>query len=101
MTMRKNQEEARQALQEVPGEAIETPARMRCGAYIRVSTPEQGEKFSPDTQLAAIKNRIIRDGGRLIRVYEDFESGRFLETRIAMQRALSDMEGGLINALRF
>lgn len=64
-------------------------------AYIRESTEEQGEGFSPDAQRQAITTFAAENALELIGEYCDFHSGwRKSEARPEFQRLMADAADG-------
>jgi DNA invertase Pin-like site-specific DNA recombinase len=67
----------------------------RAAAYIRESTEEQGQGFSPDAQRQAIANFAPENDLELIGEYCDFHSGwRKSEARPEFQRLMADAAAG-------
>jgi site-specific DNA recombinase len=63
----------------------------RAAAYIRESTEEQGQGFSPDAQREAIRRFAAENGLELVEEYCDFHSGwKKSEKRTDFQRLLGD-----------
>lgn len=66
-------------------------AKLRAVAYIRESTEEQGQGFSPDAQRQAISKFATENGLELVREYCDFHSGwRKSEARPEFQHLMAD-----------
>jgi hypothetical protein len=67
----------------------------RAAAYIRESTEEQGQGFSPDAQRQAIATFAPENDLELIGEYCDFHSGwRKSEARPEFQRLMADAAAG-------
>jgi site-specific DNA recombinase len=67
----------------------------RAAAYVRESTEEQGQGFSPDAQRQAIANFAPENDLELIGEYCDFHSGwRKSEARPEFQRLMADAAAG-------
>jgi site-specific DNA recombinase len=67
----------------------------RAAAYIRESTEEQGQGFSPDAQSQAISKFAAENGLELVGEYCDFHSGwRESEARPEFQRLMADAADG-------
>src|SRR5438445_12072177 len=63
----------------------------RAAAYIRESTEEQGQGFSPDAQRQAIAKFAAENDLELVNEYCDFHSGwRKSEARPQFQRLMAD-----------
>jgi site-specific DNA recombinase len=76
-----------------PGTMPETP--LRAVAYIRESTEEQGEGFSPDAQRERIREFAPENDLQLIGEYCDFHSGwRKSASRPQFQRLMADAAEG-------
>lgn len=74
----------------VPTTETETPMP-RAVAYIRESTEEQGQGFSPDAQREQIRKFAAENGLELGEEYSDFHSGwRKADARPHFQRLMSD-----------
>jgi DNA invertase Pin-like site-specific DNA recombinase len=74
----------------VPTRETETP-KPRAVAYIRESTEEQGQGFSPDAQREQIRRFAAENGLDLGEEYSDFHSGwRKADARPQFQRLMSD-----------
>ncbi len=74
----------------VPTKSAETPMP-RAVAYIRESTEEQGQGFSPDAQREQIRKFAAENGLELGEEYSDFHSGwRKADARPQFQRLMSD-----------
>jgi DNA invertase Pin-like site-specific DNA recombinase len=58
-------------------------------AYIRVSTEEQGARAGLEAQRRAITQEAERRGWRLLEIHQDTASGKSLEGRTGLQRALT------------
>jgi DNA invertase Pin-like site-specific DNA recombinase len=66
-------------------------ARQRAVGYVRESTEEQGQGFSPDAQREAIRRFAEENGLDLVREYCDFHSGwRKADGRPEFQRLIAD-----------
>ncbi len=69
--------------------------RLRAVAYVRESTEEQGEGFSPDAQREGIRRFAPENNLELIGEYCDFHSGwRKSEARPEFQRLMADAAEG-------
>src|SRR5437879_5966370 len=67
----------------------------RAAAYIRESTEEQGQDFSPDAQRQAIASFATENELALVGEYCDFHSGwRKSESRPEFQRLMADAAEG-------
>src|SRR5213083_1259631 len=63
----------------------------RAVAYVRESTEEQGQGFSPDAQREAIRTFAAENGLALVGEYCDFHSGwKHADGRPEFQRLMSD-----------
>jgi len=63
----------------------------RAVAYVRESTEEQGQGFSPGAQREAIRKFAVENGLELGEEYCDFHSGwRKADSRVAFQRLMAD-----------
>src|SRR5205807_7229491 len=63
----------------------------RAVAYVRESTEEQGQGFSPDAQREAIRTFVAENGLALVGEYCDFHSGwKRADGRPEFQRLMSD-----------
>ena len=72
----------------------------RAAAYIRESTEEQGQGFSPDAQRQAISKFASENELQLTREYCDFHSGwRKSEARPEFQRLMADAAEGLFDVV--
>ena len=70
-------------------------SRQRAAAYVRESTEEQGQGFSPDAQRQAIARFAAENDLELIGEYCDFHSGwRKSEARPEFQRLMADAAEG-------
>src|SRR5215204_368335 len=70
---------------------VATPSRLRAVAYVRESTEEQGEGFSPGAQREAIKRFAAENDLNLIEEYVDFHSGwRKTDGRRDFHRLMAD-----------
>src|ERR1700691_4993894 len=75
--------------------AIMTDSPRRAVAYIRESTEEQGEGFSPDAQRQNIRKFSEENNLELVEEYCDFHSGwRKSEARPEFQRLMADAADG-------
>jgi DNA invertase Pin-like site-specific DNA recombinase len=64
------------------------------GGYIRVSTSDQGDSGAGlEAQRLAIKSEAERRGWRLVEIFEDVASGRSMNKRPGLDRALRALEG--------
>lgn len=52
---------------------------MKYAAYLRISSEDQRGNFSLDAQRRAVEEWVEAQGGRLVRVYADEESGRTID----------------------
>jgi site-specific DNA recombinase len=85
-------EDADSSRSDVSGNAVRT---QRAVAYIRESTEEQGQGFSPDAQRQAISNFAAENELEVIGEYCDFHSGwRKSEARPEFQRLMTDAAEG-------
>ena len=76
-----------------PTEMVDSP--QRAVAYIRESTEEQGQGFSPDAQRESIRRFAPENNLELIGEYCDFHSGwRKSEARPEFQRLMADAAEG-------
>ena len=72
-------------------ETSSTSPEPRAVAYVRESTEEQGQGFSPDAQREAIRKFAAEHGLALVEEYCDFHSGwRRADGRPAFQRLMAD-----------
>ncbi len=72
-----------------------TDSPTRAAAYVRESTEEQGQGFSPDAQRQAIASFAAENALELIGEYCDFHSGwRKSEARPEFQRLMADAADG-------
>src|ERR1700691_4544113 len=72
-----------------------TTIRQRAVAYVRESTEEQGQGFSPDAQRETIRKFAVENDLDLIGEYCDFHSGwRKSEARPEFQRLMADAAQG-------
>lgn len=63
----------------------------RAVAYVRESTEEQGQGYSPDAQREAIRRFAAENGLKLVGEYSDFHSGwRKADARPDFQRLMAD-----------
>ena len=69
--------------------------------YIRVSTSEQADSGAGlEAQRAAITSEAVRRGWQLVHVFEDAgASGKSLNDRRGLQRALEAVEAGMADGL--
>jgi site-specific DNA recombinase len=75
-------------------------SRQRAAAYVRESTEEQGQGFSPDAQRQAITNFAHENDLELIGEYCDFHSGwRKSEARPEFQRLMADAAEGKLDVV--
>ncbi len=75
-------------------------SRQRAAAYVRESTEEQGQGFSPDAQRQAIANFAHENDLELIGEYCDFHSGwRKSEARPEFQRLMADAAEGKLDVV--
>jgi len=58
--------------------------------YVRESTEEQGQQWSPDVQRKAIQRFAVENEWQLSAIYQDFVSGRRAEKRPDFQRLIAD-----------
>ena len=73
----------------------ETTVKQRAVAYVRESTEEQGQGFSPDAQRETIRKFAIENDLELTGEYCDFHSGwRKSEARPEFQRLMADAAQG-------
>ncbi len=73
----------------------EGTVRQRAVAYVRESTEEQGQGFSPDAQRETIRKFAVENDLELIGEYCDFHSGwRKSEARPEFQRLMADAAAG-------
>lgn len=71
--------------------SVEMPSKLRAVAYVRESTEEQGEGFSPGAQREAIKRFAAENGLDLVEEYCDFHSGwRKTDGRRDFHRLMAD-----------
>jgi hypothetical protein len=72
-----------------------TDRKLRAVAYVRESTEEQGQGFSPDAQREGIRRFAPENNLELIGEYCDFHSGwRKSEARPEFQRLMADAAAG-------
>ena len=68
-----------------------TPPAARAAAYVRESTEEQGQGFSPDAQRQAIAKFAAENDLTIVEAYYDFHSGwRKADGRPEFQRLMAD-----------
>ncbi|MGO9248058.1 MAG: recombinase family protein, partial [Solirubrobacteraceae bacterium] len=73
----------------------EGAVRQRAVAYVRESTEEQGQGFSPDAQRETIRKFAAENDLELVGEYCDFHSGwRKAEARPEFQRLMADAAAG-------
>ncbi len=80
----------------------EEPAtvRQRAVAYVRESTEEQGQGFSPDAQRETIRKFAVENDLELVGEYCDFHSGwRKSEARPEFQRLMADAAQGCFDVV--
>jgi site-specific DNA recombinase len=71
--------------------SVETQVALRAVAYVRESTEEQGQGFSPDAQREAIKRFAAENDLTIVEEYCDFHSGwRKTDGRRDFQRLMAD-----------
>ncbi|HEY1688507.1 MAG TPA: recombinase family protein, partial [Solirubrobacteraceae bacterium] len=81
-------------------ELDEEEPRRRAVAYIRESTEEQGQGFSPSAQREAIRKFAEENELTLVREYCDFHSGsRKSESRPQFQALMSDAAAGAFDCV--
>jgi site-specific DNA recombinase len=72
----------------------------RAVAYVRESTEEQGQGFSPDAQRETIRKFAVENGLELVGEYCDFHSGwRKSEARPEFQRLMADAAQGMFDVV--
>lgn len=71
---------------------------MRAATYIRESSREQAQGFSPAAQRRALKQYAEAQGMEIVATFEDFESGT-KERRDGFQRMLAQAEAGDFEAV--
>jgi DNA invertase Pin-like site-specific DNA recombinase len=72
-----------------------TDRKLRAVAYVRESTEEQGQGFSPDAQRQGIRRFAPENNLELVGEYCDFHSGwRKSEARLEFQRLMADVAAG-------
>ncbi len=78
------------------GSPVETTTgKQRAVAYVRESTEEQGQGFSPDAQRETIRKFAVENDLELVGEYCDFHSGwRKSEARPEFQRLMADAAQG-------
>jgi len=77
-----------------------TDRKLRAVAYVRESTEEQGQGFSPDAQRQGIRRFAPDNGLELVGEYCDFHSGwRKSEARPEFQRLMADAAEGKFNVV--
>ena len=64
----------------------------RCVIYTRVSTAEQGENTSLESQFAACLSRLHTEGAQLVQHFSDVQSGADYQSRLGLQKALDEIE---------
>lgn len=72
---------------------------MRCAVYVRVSTEMWTQKSSIAHQKNFFERYIGERGWELYRIYEDIESGMWVEKRDGLRKLIEDSEKGLFNIL--
>jgi len=70
----------------------------KAACYIRVSTQDQGDRFSPAAQERACIDYAERLGFEMVLIYHDEETGRIID-RTGIQQALKDAQAGLYEEL--
>jgi site-specific DNA recombinase len=76
------------------------PAPRRAVAYVRESTEEQGQGFSPDAQRETIRKFAVENDLELTGEYCDFHSGwRKSESRPDFQRLMADAAEGCFDVV--
>ena len=74
-----------------PGRGVPPDRLPRAVAYVRESTEEQGQGFSPDAQREAIRTFAADNGLALVGEYCDFHSGwKRADARPEFQRLMVD-----------
>jgi DNA invertase Pin-like site-specific DNA recombinase len=86
------------------GEEMDSPAnttaKQRAVAYVRESTEEQGQGFSPDAQPEGIRRFAPENNLELVGEYCDFHSGwRKSEARPEFQRLMADADEGMFDVV--
>ncbi len=86
------------------GEEMDSPAnttaKQRAVAYVRESTEEQGQGFSPDAQREGIRRFAPENNLELVGEYCDFHSGwRKSEARPEFQRLMADAAEGMFDVV--
>jgi site-specific DNA recombinase len=77
---------------------VDGAARQRAVAYVRESTEEQGQGFSPDAQRESIRKFAAENDLELVGEYCDFHSGwRKSEARPEFQRLMADAAEGKLD----
>jgi DNA invertase Pin-like site-specific DNA recombinase len=75
----------------MPPIADDPPAALRAAMYVRESTEEQGQGFSPDAQRQAIAKFAAENDLTIVEEYCDFHSGwRKADGRKDFQRLMAD-----------
>jgi site-specific DNA recombinase len=78
----------------------ETTVKQRAVAYVRESTEEQGQGFSPDAQREGIRRFAPENNLELVGEYCDFHSGwRKSEARPEFQRLMADAAEGMFDVV--
>src|SRR6266487_5776262 len=82
---------SRAASSSSPRSGVPPEPSPRAVAYVRESTEEQGQGFSPDAQREAIRTFAAENGLALVGEYCDFHSGwKRADSRPGFQRLMSD-----------
>ena len=77
-----------------------TTVKQRAVAYVRESTEEQGQGFSPDAQREGIRRFAPENNLELVGEYCDFHSGwRKSEARPEFQRLMADAAEGMFDVM--
>jgi site-specific DNA recombinase len=71
-----------------------------CAAYIRVSTQDQGERYSPASQLKALRAKAERDGKQIREdwIFPDYHTGK-LEARPGLDRLRALVKTGVVGTV--
>ena len=73
---------------------IKAPALRAAAGYVRESTEEQGQGFSPEMQRKAIERWAADHGYEIVEWYVDYISGREAEKRGDFKRLINDARDG-------
>jgi len=78
---------------------VEAPVLKAAAGYVRESTEEQGQGFSPEMQRKAIERWAADHGYEIVEWYVDYISGREAEKRGDFKRLIDDARDGRFRAV--